>query len=108
MTSEQAGPLGRPWTHSRKAVGGPSVRIIGIGSVRCLKTLYPGGRLAMATFDQVRRAAPQDLHEIISALSRAFFDDPIFAWALPDADRRRRVLPEFFALYSQAYLRHDQ
>ena len=62
----------------------------------------------MATIDQVRRAAPQDLHEIISALSRAFFDDPIFAWALPDADRRQRVLPEFFALYSNAYLPHDQ
>ena len=62
----------------------------------------------MATIDQVRRAAPQDLHEIISVLSRAFFDDPLFAWALPDADRRRRVLPEFFALYSKAYLRHDQ
>jgi GNAT superfamily N-acetyltransferase len=62
----------------------------------------------MASTDQVRKAAPQDLPEISAALSRAFLDDPVFAWALPDADRRQRVLPEFFALYAKAFLRHDQ
>jgi hypothetical protein len=62
----------------------------------------------MATTDQVRKAAPQDLPEVSTALSRAFFDDPVFAWALPDADRQQRVLPEFFALDAKAFLRHDQ
>jgi hypothetical protein len=36
------------------------------------------------------------------------FDDPLFAWALPDADRRQRLLPEFFALFSKAFPRHHQ
>ena len=62
----------------------------------------------MATTDQVRNAAPQDVPGISTALSRAFFDDPVFAWGIPDEDRRQRVLPEFFALYAKAFLRHDQ
>jgi ribosomal protein S18 acetylase RimI-like enzyme len=28
-----------------------------------------------------------------AALGRAFFDDPLFAWMMPDAERRERVLP---------------
>jgi ribosomal protein S18 acetylase RimI-like enzyme len=63
---------------------------------------------AMAAADKVRKAAPDDLPEISIALSRAFFDDPLFAWALPDEDRRQRLLPEFFALFTRAFLRHDQ
>jgi hypothetical protein len=62
----------------------------------------------MATTDQVRNAAPPDVPGISTALSRAFFDDPVFAWGIPDEDRRQRVLPEFFALYAKAFLRHDQ
>jgi GNAT superfamily N-acetyltransferase len=62
----------------------------------------------MAVADQVRKAVPQDLPELGSALSRAFFDDPLFAWAIPDGDRRQRVLAEFFALYAKAFLRHDE
>lgn len=60
----------------------------------------------MEVADKVRKAAPDDLPQISTALSRAFFDDPLFAWALPDADRRQRLLPEFFA--TRAFLRHHQ
>jgi hypothetical protein len=37
-----------------------------------------------------------------TVLSRAFFDDPVFVWGIPDDDRRRLVLPEFFGLGFQA------
>jgi GNAT superfamily N-acetyltransferase len=30
------------------------------------------------------------------------------AWAIPDQERRRRLMPEFFALFTRAFLRHDQ
>ena len=62
----------------------------------------------MAVADTVRKATPDDLPEISSALSKAFFDDPLTSWALPDDDRRQRLLPEFFALFTRAFLRHDQ
>ena len=60
----------------------------------------------MEVADKVRKAAPDDLPLISTALSCPFFDDPLFAWALPDADRRQRLLPEFFALFTRAFLRH--
>jgi len=62
----------------------------------------------MEVADKVRKAAPEDLPEISTALSRAFFDDPLFAWAVQDDERRQRLLPEFFALFARAFLRHDQ
>jgi GNAT superfamily N-acetyltransferase len=62
----------------------------------------------MATTDKIRKAAPEDLPQISTALTRAFFNDPLFAWALPDEDRRQRLLPEFFALFTRAFLRHQE
>jgi GNAT superfamily N-acetyltransferase len=62
----------------------------------------------MAVTDKVRKAVAEDLPEISTALSGAFFDDPQIAWAIPDEDRRQRVVAEFFALYAKAFLRHDQ
>ena len=41
----------------------------------------------MAVADTVRKATPDDLPEISSALSKAFFDDPLMAWAIPDQER---------------------
>jgi hypothetical protein len=35
----------------------------------------------MEVTDKIRKALPQDLPEIGSALSHAFFDDPLFGWA---------------------------
>ena len=37
----------------------------------------------MEVADKVRKATPDDLPEISTALSRAFYSDPLFAWALP-------------------------
>jgi ribosomal protein S18 acetylase RimI-like enzyme len=44
------------------------------------------------------------------ALGRAFFDDPLWSWVLPDDDRRRRVLGPFMTIgvrYGCAYGRVD-
>ena len=62
----------------------------------------------MADTDKIRKAVPEDLPQISSALTRAFFDDPLFAWSLSDEDRRQRLLPEFFALFTSAFLRHKE
>jgi hypothetical protein len=45
----------------------------------------------MEVADTVRKAVPENLPEVSSALSRAFFDDPLMAWAIPDEDRRQRA-----------------
>jgi hypothetical protein len=62
----------------------------------------------MAITDKVRKVVPDDLPKISSALTKAFFDDPLTSRAIPDDDRRQRLLPEFFALFARAFLRHDQ
>jgi ribosomal protein S18 acetylase RimI-like enzyme len=62
----------------------------------------------MEVADTVRKATPSDLPQLSTALSKAFFDDPLVAWAIPDVDRRQRLLPEFFALFTRAFLRHHQ
>ena len=62
----------------------------------------------MEVADTVRKATPDDLPQLSAALSKAFLDDPPMAWAIPDQDRRQRLLPEFFALFTRAFLRHHQ
>jgi ribosomal protein S18 acetylase RimI-like enzyme len=62
----------------------------------------------MEVADTVRKATPDDLPQLSAALSKAFLDDPLMAWAIPDQDRRQRLLPEFFALFTRAFLRHHQ
>jgi ribosomal protein S18 acetylase RimI-like enzyme len=46
----------------------------------------------------IRAAGPADLGVTARNLAAAFQDDPIFAWCVPDARRRRRILPAFFEL----------
>lgn len=62
----------------------------------------------MEVADEIRKAVPEDLSRIGSALGRAFFDDPLFVWAIQDDGRRQRFLLEFFTLYAKAFLRHDE
>jgi hypothetical protein len=50
----------------------------------------------------------KDLPRIGSALGRAFFDDPLFVWAIQDDDWRQRFELEFFTLYAKAFLRHQE
>lgn len=45
----------------------------------------------------VRPAVRADTAALSQALGRAFFDDPVMAWLLPDAQARRRKLHKLFA-----------
>lgn len=55
---------------------------------------------------EIRTASIHELARVALALARAFQDDPVFVWALPDPDRRREVLPGFFTVFAAAYQRH--
>ena len=56
----------------------------------------------------VRRAMPEDRDHIATALTGAFFDDPVVVWMIPDVDRRHQVLPTMFALFADAFLPHGE
>jgi ribosomal protein S18 acetylase RimI-like enzyme len=56
----------------------------------------------------VRKALPAELPAVSGVLSRAFHDDPVSQWAIPDPDRRRQSLPRFFELIATALRPHDE
>jgi GNAT superfamily N-acetyltransferase len=62
----------------------------------------------MDVANKVRRAVPEDVPGLGGALSRAFVNDPLFVWAIPDDDLRQRLTLEFFTLYAKAFLGHDE
>ena len=73
----------------------------------------PGTGSAQATATErptraPRKAAAEDLSAVCGTLAAAFFDDPVFGWGMPAADRRRQILPAFFAIVSEAYLAHGE
>lgn len=45
-----------------------------------------------------RRATPADVGALVEVLGRAFDDDPVACFLLPDEERRRRGLRRFFAI----------
>lgn len=45
----------------------------------------------------VRPAAKADVRELSRTLARAFYDDPVMIWLLPDQDRRTARLSRMFA-----------
>jgi hypothetical protein len=55
---------------------------------------------------EIRTASVHDVARVGLALSRAFQDDPVMEWGLPDRDRRREVLPGFFTIFAGAFQRH--
>ena len=57
---------------------------------------------------QVHRAAPADGAHIAAVLGRAFFADPVLRWVVPDDLRRRRLLPDLFAVYTTTFLRFHE
>jgi hypothetical protein len=47
---------------------------------------------------EVRKATAGDVRTLTCTMSRAFQEDPAFAWAMPNAQRRTRYLPRYFEL----------
>jgi ribosomal protein S18 acetylase RimI-like enzyme len=57
----------------------------------------------------VRKANRDDARPLGSALARAFADDPVMTWFLPDSQARIERLPRLFAMeLVHLYLPHDE
>lgn len=54
------------------------------------------------------RASSADLSTLSHALARAFQDDPVLTWIVPDAEHRRERLPAVFETFAEIYLSHDE
>jgi GNAT superfamily N-acetyltransferase len=60
--------------------------------------------MTVTTFSPaVRPSAATDREAIAAVLAGAFADDPVFAWTIPDAERRAAILPGVFALFADVY-----
>jgi ribosomal protein S18 acetylase RimI-like enzyme len=55
-----------------------------------------------------RRAGTADRGELVTVLSAAFADDPVFEWLVPPADERTPFLPACFAAFAEVFARHDE
>lgn len=57
----------------------------------------------------VRKATVADVPRLAKALGRAFHEDPVFKWMIPDDDERMRRSERGFSLYlRKVYLPHDE
>lgn len=55
---------------------------------------------------QVRGAGPEDTDGIARTLAEAFFSDPVWGWAFPEAEDRRRQHRAWFGLLVRSALTH--
>jgi ribosomal protein S18 acetylase RimI-like enzyme len=70
-----------------------------------VETVHPADRAADLT---VRKATGEDLPKIVETMTAAFFDDPVFAWWIPNPERRRVLAPRFFDLVVDVNHPHDE
>ena len=57
----------------------------------------------------IRKASEPDVPRLAAAMARAFFDDPVFAWLIPDESERLQRSERAFAFYiRKVYLPHDE
>ena len=58
---------------------------------------------------EVRKAKPAQAGELARALARAFHDDPVVSWVVPDATRRLATLERGFELHlRRVWLHHGE
>ncbi|MGQ0823557.1 MAG: GNAT family N-acetyltransferase [Actinomycetota bacterium] len=55
----------------------------------------------MAAAFGIRKMSTADIGPVSAAMARAFFDDPLQVWALPDPNHRLEALERMFALQSR-------
>ncbi len=53
---------------------------------------------AVREAETVRKASADEASPLASVLARAFFDDPVFVWMLPDDSRRLEIQERFFGV----------
>jgi GNAT superfamily N-acetyltransferase len=57
----------------------------------------------------IRKASAEDVPRLAQALARAFYDDPVFRWLVPDDSERMRRSERGFAFYMhKIYMPHDE
>jgi GNAT superfamily N-acetyltransferase len=57
----------------------------------------------------IRKATADDVPALARSLAQAFFDDPVFAWMLPEASDRLQRAERGFAFYlRKVYLPHEE
>jgi hypothetical protein len=57
----------------------------------------------------IRKAIADDVPRLAQALARAFYDDPVFNWLVPNDSARIRRSEQGFAFYlRKVYLPHDE
>lgn len=61
-----------------------------------------------ATTIPVARATGADAAALGEVLARAFHDDPVHEWLVPDAVARGERLPAVFTAFADVYLSHDE
>ncbi len=54
------------------------------------------------------RATAADLPTLSHTLARAFHDDPVLSWVVPDPELRRARLPAVFETFGEIYLTHRE
>lgn len=52
----------------------------------------------------ITRATTAAVPTVATVLARAFHQDPVFVWSIPDPDRRRARLPGVFTAFAELYL----
>lgn len=57
---------------------------------------------------EVLRAQSHDTPVISTALARAFQDDPVFTWLVPEAAERQARLPVVFAAFTDAFVPYEE
>jgi GNAT superfamily N-acetyltransferase len=58
---------------------------------------------------EVRKAGRGEAAQLSRTLARAFHDDPVFGWLIPEDDHRRSILePGFQLLLRRTWLRHEE
>jgi GNAT superfamily N-acetyltransferase len=64
---------------------------------------------APAPVTVVRKATQADVPRLSQALARAFYEDPVFKWLVPDDSERMRRSERGFAVFlRKVYLQHDE
>jgi GNAT superfamily N-acetyltransferase len=49
----------------------------------------------------IRKATAADMPQVVDAVARSFYDDPMFSWIVPDDMRRLSTLQRGFALFAR-------